>query len=338
MSTRRTIKKVKRSEIVVSSSSVSKSSPTMLPDLLSTIDEHPGYHAIVESSSSIILSGKLSKPPTQLDLLGNATIDGDNFRLFIRGYSDLYSGINPSAALLLDALIVVATDSRLQETLVELPMSQFMYMRGLTNAKETRRQVKRDLDALSRIRFEYRGTGKSKSNWLNVSLSGGTSGIHNSIIYFRFNEDFFRSFFFRENILLFMFYPLEALRANPHRNPHARPLAYRIAAHKRMNMGKPNEHIISVRTLLEACPNLALYEEVVKSDGAVTRRIIEPFERDLTALSPALTWSYQKHTTTPASYDDFCSENIVVSFSNYPSADSIIAGKKRHSTRKKPMK
>jgi hypothetical protein len=70
-----------------------------------------------------------------------------------------------------------------------------MDMRDLRDEKETRIQVRRDIDALERVSFEYRGIGKQRGAWLKVSIAGGTVGqVKNGDIIFRFNQDFFDSY------------------------------------------------------------------------------------------------------------------------------------------------
>jgi len=314
------------------------SSPTTNPDVLPPIDDHPEYHTIAENRQSIMLSKRLTLVPAQLDLLGNGTITDSEFKLFIRGYSELDAGINATAGFLLDALLITMTRRGTTDTLVPLPLRDYMEMRGLANIKETRHQVKRDMDALQRIRFEYRGKGKSRGNWFNVNLYGGTSGIRNSIVFFRFNEDFINLFFGSQGAHFFMYYPRATLKTNPKKNPHTRPLVYCIAAHKRMNIGKSNENTISVETLLQSCPGLPSYREVMASDRALAKRIIEPLERDLDAISPIVTWKYQIPPPTPLSYDDFRSANIVFTWHNYPSTQAITSGRERHRMKKIRLK
>ncbi|MGF2526096.1 hypothetical protein ACQUW0_27705, partial [Ralstonia pseudosolanacearum] len=50
--------------------------------------------------------------------------------------------------------------------------------------------------------------------------------------------------------------------------------------------------IISVQTLLDAAETMPTYEEVKRTDRAFSRRIMEPFERDMDAIADTLTWEY----------------------------------------------
>ena len=299
-----------------------------------TPKEIEGFYLLAQSPISNQLTKKLTEriaKPAQFDLYGNASIIGDDFRLFVKGYAELLNGVKDTAAMLLDSLMITATKKGMKDTLVVLPLNEYMEMRGLKDEKETRRQVKRDINALERISFEYKGTGKNKGAWLNVSIYGGTKGqIKNGDIVFRFNQDFFDSF--KEgagNKYLFMYFPHEALTGRIKENPWKFWLGRQISLHKRMNIGKPNEDTISVQTLIEACPNYPTYEKVMNEDRAISRRIIEPFDRDLTALEPSITWEYQGLSESPQTYQEFINAKIIIHWATYPDTTKLSEEKKK---------
>jgi hypothetical protein len=305
--------------------------------------EPEGFYLLAQSHTSNKLSKKLTEriaEPAQFDIYGNGSITEKDFRLFVKGYRELVNGVNETAARLLDSLMITATRNGLQNTLVTLPIKEYLDMRGLKDEKEIRRQVKNDIEALERISFEYKGTGKNKGAWLKVSISGGTVGqIKNGDIIFRFNQDFFESFKVGAgNRYLYMYFPQEALRGNIKENPWKYWLARKISEHKRMNIGKPNEDTISVQTLIDACPNYPTYEKVMREDRAITRRIIEPFERDLDALNPSISWEYQGLTESPRNYREFINANIVIHWSTYPDTRQIEAGKKKRARKQQADK
>lgn len=287
----------------------------------------PRYYVLAQSPASNTLAHELTHritDATQLDLYGNGKVETKDFRLFIRDYSQLTGGINTSAAKLLDSLLITATKHGLGDTLVQLPLKEYMRMRGLKDIKETRKQVKRDIDALERVRFEYRGRGKERGTWLNVTLAGGTSGIKNSIIFFRFNEDFYQSLRISSRFL-FMFFPEEALRLNDNANPYSYAFARRISEHKRMNVGLPGADTIRVKTLIDACAIFPRYEDVADGAGAVSRRMIEPFERDLNALGKSFTWTYVG--APPTNYQSFVDASIHIRWHDYPSTHQLEASR-----------
>lgn len=87
---------------------------------------------------------------------------------------------------------------------------------------------------------------------------------------------------------------------------------------------------ISVRNLIKVCPDLPNYEEVMESDRAVRRRIIDPFEKDMYALcerySILTTWRYCNKKGEPLSdeqwkdlnYHDWVELYIEFEIADYP--------------------
>jgi hypothetical protein len=289
------------------------------------VEEQQDFYLLAQSHSSNKLAKQLTKhiaDTAQFDFYGNGTIIDKDFKLFIKGYRELVNGVNQSAAMLLDSLMIAATQNGLQSTLITLPLREYMEMRELKDEKEIRAQVKRDIDSLERISFEYRGIGKQRGAWLKVSIAGGTVGqIKNGDIIFRFNQDFFDSFRTGNYKYIYMYFPREALRGNIKQHPHKYWLARKIAEHKRMNLGKPNEDIISVRTLINACPHFPSYTK------RVTERMITPFERDMDELNESLSWHYTDMEEGPKDYQAFINATVTINWRYYPTMQGIEDGK-----------
>jgi len=306
---------------------------TKTPEQISFLDDEllKGFYLLVQSANTNQLQKKLTEKivdPAQLDLYGHGHIFSKDFRLHIHLYNELQHGVSQSTAQLLDALMITATREGLKDTLIKLPLKEYMYMRDLSDEKETRAQVKRDLDALTRIKFEYKGTGKQRGAWIEVYIFGGTRAqIKNGDIVFRFNQDFYDSFKASETgQYMFMYFPHEALKANIKYNPYTYWLARKIAEHKRINLGKPNADTISVKTLIDACPNFPTYDEVIKSnDRHVDKRIIEPFERDMDKITETLSWSYAGEQ--PKDYHEFINSMVSIVWRNYPDTKKLEAEK-----------
>jgi len=306
------------------------------------------YYLLAQSHATNRLTHTVSQrisEPAQFDLFGDGRIEDENFRLFIRGYRELESGVKQSAAMLLDSLMIVATESGLDDTLVVLPLDRYMSMRGLSDEKEARAQINYDLNALERISFEYRAAtkGKKRGPWLRVHIAGGTAGqIKNGDIIFRFNQDFYDSFKVggEGNKYLYMYFPEEAMQGSIRANPWKYWLARRISEHKRMNMGKQNEDVIGVRTLIEGCPNYPSYNEVIENSRHISKLIITPFERDMDSLAPRITWEYQGLTETPTDYQTFMDANVIVHWKEYPkeAMARIEEGKKKRAQRQRAAK
>ena len=302
---------------------------------LPLIDNEQDYYLLAQSQSSNNLAKKLTSKiidPAQIDLYGNGKVETKDFRLFIRGYTELVNGINTSASKLLDGLLITATADGLNDTTVRLSLKEYMKMRGLKDERKARAQIKRDIDVLKRVSFEYVGQGKAKGNWLSVTLAGEVSGIINSIIIFQFGSSFYNSLKINENKSpLFMYFPKEALRLNDNAHPYSYFFARKIAAHKRMNIGKPNEDIIGVSTLIDACASFPSYNDVKRLGGHIAQRMLDPFERDMDALSDAFIWEYAGNQ--PSTYQEFIESNVHIIWGNYPDTTKLEEGKAKRKQR-----
>jgi len=97
-----------------SSSVLRKSEPELEPEFLDSF-KRTGvkyYHMLVQGKTSNKLQRKITERitnPTQINVYGHGEIIGSDFKLFIRGYSELISGVKQSAAMLLDSLMIKAT-------------------------------------------------------------------------------------------------------------------------------------------------------------------------------------------------------------------------------------
>ena len=259
--------------------------------------------------------------PEQLSLCGDALIKSDGFKVIIEKFNELKRGVRPTAQYLLDALLIKATETsqNTQNTLVTLPLKSYMQMRGLSDGKSARAQIKEDLDALAKITVPLIPFVKGKvSDFYDFPICSG-KGIVRGVITMRFSEDFFK---------LYRNYPPMAyhedlLKLNIKYNPYAYGLGRRISEHKNMNIGKSNENIMSVATLLDAIPDMPRYEELGDA-GQLRKRIIDPFERDLNILEKInmLTWHYcgknGAEMSEPTTYKEFREGLVKFTWLDYP--------------------
>ena len=255
------------------------------------------------------------------EITHEATFKKGEYILKIPNYTSL-SGLKTSTQQLLDIINIELTESGAKSPTVCISLTDYMTRRGLKDRKEARNQVKNDLEVLQQasIRAERRSKGNTVSyEFINIADSGK---IDNGSITFTFGTSFY-------NMLLsypVMPYPTPLLKINGRTNPNSNPFGRKIAEHKNMNIGKPNENIISVKTLLDIS-NLPTYEEVMqKGNRNVTQKIIAPFERDLDKLSDIFTWHYCHSNNEPLteaelqnlSYDIFKDLLIYVTWNEYP--------------------
>lgn len=197
-------------------------------------------------------------------------------------------GYTATTAILLDIIIYKLTKSGANTPVINITLDEFMKLRGLTNKKEARKQVKADLETLfnCRVSFTDSTTGKYQ-NFIDLHVLD-SKGIKNSVITVTLGLSFFTLI---KNYPL-MLMPLNVFSIDLKANPHAYYISRKLAEHKRMNLGKANENIIAVKTLIEACPLLPTYEEVSQAGRQVNQRIIQPFINNLTALEEYFTWEF----------------------------------------------
>lgn len=264
-----------------------------------------------------------TKRNTIIDAITNtATIKQGSLTLNIANFSDT-KGFKTSTLQLLDALTVSLTESGAKTPIVALSLEEYMAKRGLRDKKEARKQATADLDALfnATISFKEKRKKGQEQDFHDIRIID-SKGIKKGIINVSFGTAFY-------NILLgypIMPYPAQLWTLNGKRNPNSFYLLRKIAEHKNMNVGKKNEDIIAVKTLLSVAPNLPTYEEVMETDKHLTQRIIEPFERDMDALADTLSWTYCHSNNTPLtdtelkslSYEVFINLLIKTDWTHYP--------------------
>lgn len=221
-------------------------------------------------------------------ITGDATIKNGNLILTIPKYEQL-TGLKTSTYQLLDAITVALTESGAKSPTVILPLEEYMKRRGLKDRKEVKTQAKADMEILRGASFSWEEKrGKKVESYAFVNLADSGEIRRNGDIVFTYGNTFY-------NILLgypVMPYPAQLQTLNSKRNPNSYYLLRKIAEHKNMNIGKKNENIIAVKTLLSVAPFLPTYEEVMETGRQLDQRIIKPFERDMNALETTLSWNY----------------------------------------------
>lgn len=310
-------------------------STTSTPSEFSTIRQGTGTNTLTKINT-------LKNKPIIDDVTGTATIEKGNLTVALPNFLEL-TGFKTTTHQLLDALIATLTDAGAKEPEIAIPLEDYMALRGIKDKKTARTQVKNDLETLynASISFTEKVKGKPK-DFFDMRIID-SKGITKGIITASFSNKFF-------NVLKgypIMSYPKTLWGYNNNNNPHSYYFLRRISEHKNMNLGKKNEDIIAVKTLLTASPELPSYEEVKATDRAFNRRIIDPFERDMDAIADTLKWEYCKRNGIPLTdkelnslnYEMFSKLLVKCSWNNYPDKtarlEKIEASKKKATTRKK---
>lgn len=266
-----------------------------------------------------------SNPPIIDAITGNATIERGSLKVFIDSYSDI-KGLRTSTLKLLDACTVLLTrqnsfrsDGPLN-TVVEIPLERYMELCGIPLTKpskdKTRRKVKEDLDTLYHVSLEWsEPSGKRTKDFAKMRICDKIAIIKGKIC-FSFSPAMAG---YLTNAYV-MQYPIELLKVDE-RNSNLYPLGRKLLLHNSIenNQRKGTANIISVKALLEVCPDIPHYDKVSKEGRQLDQRIKTPFEKALNALE-FISWEYSNSKgialndaqIASASYADF--ENLYIKF------------------------
>jgi hypothetical protein len=312
--------------------------PDSTPSTFSTIRQGTATNTLTKARA-----GKNAIVDSITDI---ATIRQGEFIVTIPSKS--LGGLKTSTYQLLDAITVAFTESGAKSPTVILPLEEYMKRRGLKDRKEAKNKAKADMEILrgTSISWEEK-RGKKVESYAFVNLADSGEIRRNGDIVFTYGNTFY-------NILLgypVMPYPAQLQTLNSKRNPNSYYLLRKIAEHKNMNIGKKNENIIAVKTLLSVAPFLPTYEEVMETGRQLDQRIIKPFERDMDALETALSWNYCHSLDQPVtdeelatmSYATFEELLIHTEWRNYPDqtarlerkAEAVAKAEKKRTTSKK---
>lgn len=148
-------------------------------------------------------------------------------------------------------------------------------------------QLKEALEILRSAYWDFpnerRKTKDGKDRFLQVNIADQLSGEEkNGSAAFRF--EFSQAF--AELLATCKVAPFNRIlfQIDAHKNPHSYYIADKLLDHHNQNIGKPNANRIRVCNLLQACPDLPKYEEIMSTTRQVKKQIKTPFERDLHAL------------------------------------------------------
>lgn len=278
----------------------------------------------------------------QLDMFDNAIATNKSrtsvFELTIERYAELEEYLskelydngkaNQSAGKLLDSFLISMAEEGFNTPVAILPLKEYAELTGKKDLKELRKRTKADMEILKRIYIREEPRNKSSRNTgegINTYLFGGTEGIKNGKIIFKFNEDFFRIFAGQKN---YLYMPVEALQSNEKKNPHTYLLYKKIIAHKRINAGKVRENKIKVKELYDFCVTLPRYEEVMKTTRQTDKRIIEPFERDLSVIKE-FSWHYETEEP-PKDFKEWLNTYIIITWNNIqPGIEEVVKGREK---------
>lgn len=285
---------------------------------------------ILQNNTTNNLTKFTSNTATEIDpVTGEAQFTRGEFILKIPHYEEL-TDLKTSTWQLLDQLTLklTANPRKAQEPTVKVSLDEYMQRRGLKDRKTAKEQAIADLEIIKSASFtleEVEGKGKKKgrASYRFINLADSGSVERNGDIILTYGATFHKSLVSAP----VMPYPPQLQEINNRLYPNAYYVGRKIAEFKNMNALHANEgDIIAVKTLLDNAPFIPTVEEVATTNRNFTDRIIEPFERDLTALQDAFTWEYCHSNGEPLTdeelkdfnFDTFLACNVKITWKDYP--------------------
>ncbi len=279
--------------------------PASVGEVLETRLQVNTFRIMKQSSAMNKLSTlKITKKTASEIFDEEVCVEKDNLKISFESIAELGTGLKTTTHRLADALMIKFTESGSKEHTVSLSLDEYMKLCELKNSVEMRRQVNSDLKTLLNMRISFQKSSNREQSMKNIRLCKDVK-IKNNIIVFTFSDEFFVIM----KTMPVMHYPEKLFKINLKKNPNSYYFLKKIAEHKKMNYFKKNADTLSVKTLLGCTPELPSYDDVVNTDRAVGRRIIEPFERDMNELSDLLRWEYCHANGTKLTDDELVNFN-----------------------------
>ena len=261
-----------------------------------------------------------------------ATIESGDYKVFFEKYNELAAGLRISTYKLLDACTIALTGQNSyrgegeMRTMVTISLDEYMELCGIPDTKPSkdklRRRVQEDLEILYSISIEW--SEKSGGNTFDYSKMRivSSQGIRRGNIILSFSAEFAKYL----TDAYIMQYPKELLKIDE-RNGSGYHIGRKLLLHHSIDNNRRNgtANIISVRALLDVCPDLPSYDDVMSAGRQVEQRIKKPFENALDALN-FITWEYSNSKGVPLTdgqaestgYIDFISTFIKFTVTDFP--------------------
>jgi hypothetical protein len=251
------------------------------------------FHAMLQGlASNRLLRMSRKSAPAVVDPTGEARIIDGDLSLWIMDYENVSMDFNIRTLKLYHILTSELTrinDYRGEsnsKTAVSISLDKMAMLMGKENTKSNmdklRRNLRDSLDFLFNLSFTFdeRLNGK-KESYARLRMLGYHS-IHYGCVTAGFTQEF--TDYLRKTYIAK--FPDEMWKMDE-RNPHSYFIAYHLVLHYGMdgNQAKGIAGILSIASVLAACPNLATKESLEKSNRAHSRRIVEPFLDALECIS-----------------------------------------------------
>jgi len=219
------------------------------------------------------------------DITGNAILKRGSFTLYINQYSSLsVKALRASFHRMFSAILVRFSDYFPAQKTIKFPLRDYMKLCNIESIDRARIQLNDDLQILYQCSVAYQSTIKV-DNYSEMRLCQDFD-IKNSVISITFGDKFFDMLVAKN--MKRMLVPIIVLQCNFRDNPNSFFLGRKLSEYERINFNKKHNCVISVKTLLKACPNLKNWAKSKQRK----RDIVRPFERDMNFLEDQIRWEY----------------------------------------------
>lgn len=349
---------------------LSKTKPQPEKDFLPDLKDF--YPMLQAPATNKLTSTSTRRSTPQIDIVtGTATINADSIRIFIEKFNRL-QGLRVSTHKVFDAFTMAFTEKNdyrgkaEPNTTISIPLKEYLSRCGIDlTEKEThtpeeaekerkriksltdwhRAKLKEDLDTLYYTSIEGMGSkGSNKNDFIKMRIFDAVA-IKNGIITVNFSKGL--AMLLIQSYI--MQYPAALLKID-----ETQGISYyiykKMAEHYSIdnNRKKRTHNILSVKSLLDGCPDIPTYREVQASDRAYTRRIYEPFDKALEALSGTVKFNYCNKNKEPLTdeqndnlnYDIFKDCYVYFELLNFPDQTARLEAKaaSKQAAKKRPYK
>lgn len=256
---------------------------------------------------------------------GDVNFEHKNIIICISKFNNIaITKLSKTANYLLQALLIEFNSSGKKSKTIILPIKKYMELRNLSDKKSAIEQITRDLKILQSFIVSYnKPNNKSKKisdkNFFNINICQA-SGIKKKDIIFILSDFSYE--------YLSDAYPLpinsSLFKLDPQTSAFS--LSHCFFNHYNQNQNKRNANVISVKTLLQACPTIP---ERQNASAHPLQLIIKPFINSINSLikeeillSAAYLDTKGKILTEEQfgklSYEEFIECSVFYTIKNYP--------------------
>lgn len=271
-------------------------------------------------------------------------LPGNITKVVYRDISALFSGktLGVPETQLLDFVVLqhYLKNNHDNDPTVSFSLKEYMDARGLNDAKSARRSLKNGLNKLVSLQISY--SGGSRNNPFNQSF--GKHNLFSGYDYVRgavtitLTQETNQLLTINQHAML-MPYSKAMFKLDPKKDASSWYILHKLLENKKENYGKSRADRMKISTLLENCPKLPTYEEVMHGNRHVNDRIIQPFFTAVAKLSSEFDYTFLTSDGQPfnyeegVSYQEFAnSELIITAWFDYPDDDlkRIVAKKEKY--------